>query len=326
VYDFTPDDRFLQAFELTFDLSVVAFFAPLSIGACTYLLPLDGVKYLNIIQALEEHAITVILMVPSVLNYLQNNFDEIYLPKLRYSMFCGEALLHSMMEKWSKCIPNAQIDNLYGPTEATVFCFRYRWELERSAEESVNGIVPIGQPMPDIVAFITDENRKTVPEGEKGELCLYGNQLTYGYFNDPQKTHQSFFILPEVDTDVACYATGDECYINEKGDYIFCNRLDEQVKIDGYRVEVGEIEHFVRVFDPSAQAAVVAVANAAGALELHLFIVLDKLNTESLKNHLKDRLPAYMQPKMIHVLQQLPLNDNGKTDRKALKSLALQHS
>jgi non-ribosomal peptide synthetase component F len=126
-YAFSPEDRFLQMFEMTFDLSVVSIFAPWSCGGCCYVIPDEGIAYLNIIKVLMEEEITVAVMVPSILGYLQRHFDEISLPSMRLNLFCGEALTHDMVVKWSACIPNSRIENVYGPTEATIWFTSYVW-------------------------------------------------------------------------------------------------------------------------------------------------------------------------------------------------------
>ena len=120
-YDINEKDRCLQMFELTFDLSVMSYLIPLLKGACVYTIPKDEIKYSYIFELMDEKELTVALMVPSILNYLRPYFDEIDCPKMRYSLFCGEALHNDIVEEWSECVPNARIDNVYGPTEKYYF-------------------------------------------------------------------------------------------------------------------------------------------------------------------------------------------------------------
>ncbi|CAN5293389.1 amino acid adenylation domain-containing protein [soil metagenome] len=320
-YDYRKEDRFLQMFELTFDLSVVSLFAPLCVGACCYVLPEKGIGYLNIVSLLQEHELTVALMVPSALAYLERFFDEIELPALRHSQFCGEALPQALVEGWSRCVPNARIQNVYGPTEATIYCLIYEWELEAARAEAVSGVVAIGQPMPRVEAFVVGEQSARLPDGETGELCLRGDQVTDHYWRDADKTAAAF-----IDVDAAsggkAYRTGDICFVNEHGNFVYCGRADFQVKIDGHRVELGEIEHHAREFAGRAQAAVILVAAESGTSSLHLFIEGYEDMDGALARHLQRKLPDYMQPRVIACVDSMPLNLNGKIDRKALGEIA----
>ncbi|MBA3562404.1 MAG: amino acid adenylation domain-containing protein [Gammaproteobacteria bacterium] len=319
--DYRKEDRFLQMFELTFDLSVVSLFAPLCIGACCYVLPEKGIAWMNIVTLLQEHELTVALMVPSALAYLERFFDEIELPALRHSQFCGEALPQGLVEGWSKCVPNARIQNVYGPTEATIYCLVYDWEAESARAEAVNGIVAIGRPMPDVSAYVVDEGNVPVAQGEMGELCLQGPQVTDHYWRDPEKTAAAFVDIEGV-TGGKAYRTGDICFVNAANKFIYCGRADFQVKIDGHRVELGEIEHHAREFAGRAQAAVIAVPNKEGTSGLHLFIEDYEDVGDALAEYLQRKLPAYMQPRVIQSIDHMPLNLNGKIDRQALAEIA----
>ena len=240
-YDFNRNDRFLQMFELTFDLSVFSFLVPLSVGASFYPLPQKEMAYLEVADILETGEISVALMVPSVINYLKSYFGEINLPKMRYSLFCGEALYHETLTGWARCVPHAKIENLYGPTEATIFCLRYEWQRGESPHPQAKGIVPIGRPMEGMDAFKINENSLD----EEGELCLSGEQVTLGYWNNPSKTAEVF---GTTKNGKKFYRTGDLCKIDEAGNFLYLGRIDNQVKIDGHRVELEEIEFHTRVF------------------------------------------------------------------------------
>src|SRR5215471_11848672 len=213
-YDFNRNDRFLQMFELTFDLSVFSLLAPLSVGASFYPLPQKGMAYLEVADILETREISVALMVPSVINYLKPYFEEITLPRIRYSLFCGEALYHETLSAWARCVPNARIENLYGPTEATIFCLRYEWQRGEPAHKQAKGIVPIGKPMEGMSAFIAKEDSSL----EEGELCLSGEQVTLGYWNDPSKTAASFGTNQNGHR---FYRTGDLCKVDQAGNFLY---------------------------------------------------------------------------------------------------------
>ena len=320
-YNFSESDRFLQMFELTFDLSVMSTFVPWIVGACCYVVPERGISYLNIIDLLDKHRITVALMVPSALAYMQRFFDEISFPDMRISLFCGEALDHDLVAAWSKTIPNARIENVYGPTEATVFCTRYPWIEGESREQSVNGIVPIGVAMPNLRTYVVDNSDNLCDSGEKGELCLAGDQVMDRYWRDQEKTKDAF--VPDATDSVPerAYRTGDIVFINQYGNIIYSGRLDSQVKIDGHRIELAEIEHFARKFIRHSMVAAIVSNDETGRPVIDLYIQNGDYAIEDLKAFLASELPTYMQPRNICLLDKMPLNLNGKIDRKQFISV-----
>lgn len=301
---FSSHDRFLQMFEFTFDLSVFSTFFPLCFGASTHLLPNDGIAAFNIIQVLEEQSITIALMVPSVLNYLKPYFEEIHLPHLRYNLFCGEPLKWNILKEWKECIPNAYIENVYGPTEATIFVSYYPIS-EKTEQECWNDIVPIGKALPHTHLYLLED-----------ELIISGKQVTSGYWNNPIKTQETFF---EKDG-VYHYKTGDICKLNENQDFLYIERKDFQVKIDGYRVELSEIEKVAYEWLQEESVAI-AVLNPQNTFSLHFF-VKKGTNTLALQNHFEKYLPPYMLPKYIHEIESFPINLSGKLDRKQLMEIA----
>jgi D-alanine--poly(phosphoribitol) ligase subunit 1 len=316
-YDFNRNDRFLQMFELTFDLSVFSFLVPLSVGASFYPIPRQGITHLEVADTLQTREITVALMVPSVINYLRPYFGEINLPQLRYSLFCGEALYHDTLSSWSQCIPFAKIENLYGPTEATIFCLRYEWERGELPHPQGKGVVPIGRPMEGMDAFKLNR----ISLDEEGELCLSGEQVTLGYWNNPSKTAEVF---GTTTIGKKFYRTGDLCKIDQADNFLYLGRIDNQIKIDGHRVELEEIEFHARVFCGDKQVIAVVNTSEAGAHFILLFIESEEDLRKGLRDHLKKRLPDYMMPKEIITVSFFPLNTNGKIDRKALVNEYLQ--
>jgi len=297
----------------------MSYLIPLTIGACVYTVPSGEIKFTAAYSILEDHEITVALMVPSILSFLQKYYDEIRLEKMKYSLFCGEALYYDLTKGWAECVPNALIQNVYGPTEATIFCLTYNWN-RASVNKNINGIVCIGKPMNNISAIIVDSDFKPVAAGVHGELCLSGNQLTAGYINNPEKNREAFFKLAVDGDEQIFYRTGDICYVDEEGDFMFIGRLDNQVKIQGFRVELSEIEHHAREFMKSTNAVALTSQNSGGNTLIHLFVE-NYYNPEELTAFLKTKLPPYMIPNEIRSLQKFPLNMNGKTDRNALKAL-----
>jgi acyl-CoA synthetase (AMP-forming)/AMP-acid ligase II len=257
-------------------------------------------------------------MVPSVINYLKPYFGEMNLPKMRYSLFCGEALYHETLSSWAQCIPYAKIENLYGPTEATIFCLRYAWQRGEPPHPQGKGIVPIGSPIEGMGAFISNDNSVD----KAGELCLHGAQVTFGYWNNPAKTAEAFGTM---NNEKQFYRTGDLCKIDQAGNFLYLGRIDNQVKIDGHRVELEEIEFHTRQFCGDKQVMAAVNTSEEGFHSILLFIESEKELNKGLEEYLKKYLPDYMIPKEIIIARLFPLNSNGKVDRKALINKHLQN-
>jgi D-alanine--poly(phosphoribitol) ligase subunit 1 len=306
-YDFQPEDRFLQTYELTFDVSVFSVFMPLLAGACCYILPDEGIRPVKIVECLQKYKITVLSMVPGVLKYLDSYLDEIKLPDLRYSFFSGDALYHHLAVRWSHCMPNGKVHNFYGPTETTIVCTSYVFEEKRSGMESVNGIVPVGKPFEGMEFIITDEKHKKT---EKGELCFTGTQVIPAYLNNANE--EKFFMHDSK----RYYSTGDIVSLNEHGNLVFHGRSDSQVKINGYRVELMEVEKALR--NVSGLNCLILCVEEAGINRLYAFLETGSTDEQLLKQKLADSLPYYMIPHRLISVERFPLNTNGKTDRKAL--------
>jgi len=259
-YQIDANDRFLQMFDLTFDLSLMSYCVPLMIGACAYTVPSDGIKYTHIYRLLEEQDITCALMVPSILAHIRPFFSEISLPQMRYSLFCGEALYDDLVSEWSRCIPNALVQNVYGPTEATVTATWTLLDPDRP--------VTIGVPLPTYSVVILDpDTSRALPPGQMGEIGIAGIGLARGYLNRPDLTERAFigdFLGIPGNPGGWIYRTGDLGQINAGGEIEHHGRIDTQVKIRGYRVELAEIESVLLAVPGIAQAAVEAYRPGAG--------------------------------------------------------------
>lgn len=313
-WELDENDRMLQMFQLTFDVSVVSFLYPLTIGACVYTVPPGGLKYLNVIDTVERGKVTFAAVAPSVLRLLRRYFDEISLPHLRYLALTAEAADAGLIDDFRKCIPNARIVNLYGPTEATIYCTSYT--VPETGCKHHNGMISIGRPLSGITAATADGDGVILPEGETGELWISGPQVMQGYWNDAAKTEKCFAHTPDGRL---FYRTGDLCFIDSDGDIIYCGRMDNQVKIQGFRIELSEIEYRARLFSGNkCDTAAVVIDGAEGESELHLAVTGVTGNIYGLDNYLRRHLPYYMIPKQIHVLTEFPQNTNNKTDRKEI--------
>ncbi|MBN1414806.1 MAG: amino acid adenylation domain-containing protein [Bacteroidales bacterium] len=320
-YMWNEDDRFLQMFDFTFDVSVQCYTVPLLFGACICTVPHEGIKYLSVYKVFERHSPTVAIMVPSVLIFLRPYLKKIHLPDLRYTLFTGESVPVSIVEAWSRCCPNAVIDDCYGPTEATIYCLSYRWCRHNGKIKSYNGIVSIGKPFMGVTALVADDKNKPVPAGVKGELLIAGDQVTKGYLNDEEKNLSAFVTVTLKDKKQLFYRTGDLVFVDEQGDYMYCGRTDYQVQVHGFRVELGEIEYRAKHFMQTGNCVALARPNKSGNMEIFLFAEGNRERIPELMAYLQSALPYYMQPVKIIPVDAMPLNEHGKTDRKALIAL-----
>lgn len=319
-FDINEEDKCLQMFELTFDLSVMSYLAPMLRGASIYTIPKDKIKYSYIFELMDDYQLTVALMVPSMLHFLRPYFDEIDLPAMKYSLFCGEALSLDITEEWSERLPNARITNVYGPTEDTIFCTFY--DFERGiTNKAHNGILCIGKAMMGNSNIIIDDNNQILSHGNTGQLCLGGVQLTPGYWKNEEKNKETFFDIEYKGKMERFYKTGDLCLADADGDILYLGRIDFQTKIQGFRVELSEIEFHVKAFLDKLNAVAIALTDPIGNTELGLVIESGEFSTEGLQEYMKEKMPSYMIPKRIAFIGTFPLNVNGKTDRKKLAEL-----
>lgn len=320
-YTLNEEDKFLQMFDFTFDISVLCYVLPLCVGASVHTIPLDSIKFFAIYQMLEKQNITVAVMVPSVISFLRPYFPKINLPHLKYSFLSGEALYNEVVAEWSKCVPNAIIQNYYGPTEATIECLYFTWNELTQAEKTYNGIISIGKTFGDSKAVILADDGTIITDREKGELCISGNQVTTGYLKLPEKNKTAFISLNYEGKDAQFYRTGDLVYRDNDGDYMYCGRIDNQVQVQGYRVELGELEHHAKTIAGNIQAAAIAKEKGAGNTQLFLFLENCKVNHAIISKHLQQVLPHYMQPAKIIMLDTFPLTTSGKINRNQLFEL-----
>jgi amino acid adenylation domain-containing protein len=326
-YGIRPDDRFSQTFDQTFDLSVFDLFMAWSNGACVY--AMSPVDLLAPTKFINRNGITVWFSVPSVPAQMlrRNTLTPGSMPTLRWSLFCGEPLARRSAEAWQAAAPASTLENLYGPTELTIACLVHRWDPERSPALCRNEVVPIGRPYEGLMAMVVDETMRPVPDGETGELCVAGPQCTPGYWRASELTAERFVSLPVTRHESRrFYRTGDLVARLADGDYVFLGRGDQQIKVLGHRVELGEIEAVLRA-DPSVEHAVAfglpvgsTVADAVVA-----FVSGNDPDTDALMARARSALPPYIVPRHIYTLSEMPLNANGKVDRRAVRErLALE--
>ncbi len=319
-YQFSPDDRFLMMFEPTFDASMMSFLVALSSGASFFVTPRKGLINYNVIREMEENQITVANVVPSFLSYLQPWFSEIHLPHLRYFLSGGERFPEKLAREWqTNCCPQAIVENVYGPTEATIFCHTYRMGPTPLSPNDQSPSLPIGRPMLGVSAIILDNADGIQEMGQPGEIGLYGPQVTPGYWNDPEKTNQAFSHIMLNNREERVYRTGDMGRLNPDGLFEFLGRKDQQVKVDGFRVELGEIEHHAQALSGAKQAVAFSLGDQTQPGGLFLVLEDSKLSAEQLMIELRKAIPVYMIPDEIKMVDSFPVNANGKTDLMLMK-------
>src|SRR5436190_7255859 len=250
-YGIESSDRLSQTFDLTFDLSAHDLFVTWGSGAClcvpTQKQMIKPGAFIN------KARLTAWFSVPSTAIFMRKlgELKPGLYPHLRLSLFCGEALPVDVVSEWSTAAPNSVVENIYGPTELTIGCTAYRWNSQTSPAECEQGIVPIGEPFEDMDALIVDEDLREVATGCEGEFLMTGPQLSHGYWCDEEKTRRAFVSVAGRTGNY--YRTGDR--VRRRGPdkpLIYLGRLDNQIKLLGHRVELGEVEATVREISGAA--------------------------------------------------------------------------
>jgi amino acid adenylation domain-containing protein len=323
-YRLGPDDRLSQTSDQSFDLSVFDLFMAWEAGASAHVL--SSIDLVAPTAFVNRQELTAWFSVPSI-PALMRKMDLLRpnsLPTLRLSLFCGEPLPRETAEAWQATAPGSVVENLYGPTELTIACFAYRWDPRRSPAECVNDLVPIGRPYPGLGAVVMGEDDAAARNGEPGELLVCGPQTVPGYWHAPEKTAERFPRLPSLtaaaDPQTTFYATGDRVIRDANGCYAFLGRTDDQIKTrGGYRVEPGEIESALRGFDGVVEAVAVGWPVEGGIVQgIVAFVSGNELSANAILASAQEQLPKYLIPGQVVIVDQMPLNANGKIDRKAL--------
>jgi amino acid adenylation domain-containing protein len=321
-YRFAPGDRLSHSFALTFDLSVFDLFCAWGSGA-TLVVPTADQARLPV-RYVSQRGLTSWFSVPSAISVADQmrTLKPDSMPALRWSLFCGEALGYRQAAAWRSAAPAGVIENLYGPTELTVSCSAFRLPSDPADwPVTETGTVPLGDPHDGLEFLLLDHDGRPA---EEGELCVRGKQRFDGYI-DPSDNAGRFVhsdgTMASVITPDVWYRTGDLVRRNAAGELVFLSRLDDQLKINGYRAEPGEIEAQLRRYPGIAEAVVVPCPGPA-ATELYAFYVGTEAAESALSAFLTERLPPYLVPRRYRRLRSLPRTANGKIDRKGLRAEA----
>lgn len=314
------EQTFLNQAPFSFDLSVMDLYPSLCSGGTLFAVTKEMVANPKVLfESLSQSDIEVWTSTPSFaqLCLMEPNFRQELLPNLRTFLFCGEILPVNLVNQLQERFPNARIFNLYGPTEATVAITKL--EITKEIVDS-HTVLPIGHCKQDTELLVVDENGEPVAEGEKGELIILGPSVSKGYLGSPALTEKSFGIM----NNKQAYRTGDAGY-KKDGLYFYLGRLDFQVKVHGYRMELEEIEYSIAQSNYVKSCIVEPVYREEKVDYLTAYIVTNEHSfekeyqlTAALRKELSNLLPAYMIPRKFTYLDQLPMTANGKVDRKLL--------
>ena len=317
-YALTEADAVLQKTPFSFDVSVWEFFWPLMVGARLVVAqPGDHRDPGKLVELIRRHRVTTLHFVPSMLQAFLAHDGIEACDSLRHIVCSGEALPAEVQGGALRRLPWAQLHNLYGPTEAAIDVTHWTCRDEGRTQ------VPIGQPISATVTRVLDADLAPVPAGVTGELYLGGVGLARGYLARAGLTAERFVADPLGTQGERLYRTGDLVRWRCDGQLDYLGRLDHQLKIRGFRIEPGEVEAQLLALPGVAEAAVLGEPTSAGA-RLVAFVAPQGLDAAALRERLGRALPPHMVPSAIVVLERLPLNANGKLDRKALPASQAQ--
>ncbi|HEX3620014.1 MAG TPA: D-alanine--poly(phosphoribitol) ligase subunit DltA [Candidatus Udaeobacter sp.] len=315
---------FLNQAPFSFDLSVMDLYCSLATGGTLFSISRDLIANpKELYRALTSSGVTTWVSTPSFAQMclVEDKFSAAMLPRVRRFLFCGETLPPQTAAQLLKRFPVAEVWNMYGPTEATVATTSIRIDaaiLER------NSPLPVGRAMPGSEIFIVNGKRELLPANQRGEIIIAGPNVSPGYLARPELTAEAFFQYRGQ----RAYRTGDLGRFHD--DLLFFEgRMDEQIKLSGYRIELGDVEANFRALAVVRDAVVIPVIKDGTAQSLTAFVVLSTRDDAShfnlshrLRNQLSERLPSYMLPRKFVFLDAFPMTGNGKIDRASLaKSL-----
>ena len=307
------------------DLGNTVIFPALATGGCLHVISQERAESQAMLSDyLSREKIDVLKIVPSHLAALQSGRNpEQVMPASRL-ILGGESSRLDWIERLRALSPECEIYNHYGPTETTVGVLTYHVGTQLPSTRS--GTLPLGRPLPNSRIHLLDVEGRPVPRGDKGELCIGGCGVARGYLNRHDLTAEKFVADPfSPDPRARLYRTGDLARCLPDGNIEFCGRIDHQVKLHGYRVELGEIEEALREHGGVQDAVVLLREDESGDKQVVAYVTSRQtLTPATLREHLKARLPQYMVPSAFVLMERLPLTSNGKIDRQGLAAFSFE--
>ena len=314
---------YINQAPFSFDLSVMDLYTSLYTGGTLWCLEKKvQLNYNLLIESLKKSKVNVWVSTPSFANLCLalDDFNGENIPNIKLFLFCGETLPNRTAQMLLERFPNAKVINTYGPTESTVAMTEIN--VTPKVLDKYNPL-PVGKPKNGTHVFIMDEKGNELPEGEKGEIVIVGDTVSVGYFNRSDITKKSFGTKTVNGTSYRLYRTGDEGYFKD-GQLFYCGRIDLQIKLHGYRIELEDIENNLMKLKGVKNAVVIPVKKD-GIIESLTAFVIPGFKVESslksmvaLKKELAEFLPLYMIPKKIIFKDEIPMTNNGKVNRKKL--------
>lgn len=314
IFSLSFDDRVFQGFSIAFDASLEELWLAFYSGAALIFASDEVVKSGELLSRyLNKKNVTVWSTVPTLLSMVDEDIHS-----LRLLIVGGEVCPDALIEKWHKS--SRRIVNTYGPTEATV--------VATYADIIPGHKITIGKPLINYRTYVLDEHMQLQPIGVAGEICIGGQSLAKGYINRDDSTQLKFVTIDSVfhvvNEQERLYKTGDLGRFDENGNIEFIGRIDSQIKLRGYRIELTEIELQILKY-PNVKNVVVNVKESIdGIQQLVAYVLIEAQHTfkpEEIKNLIRLSLPSYMVPSVIISLQEFPMTTSGKIDKKALLSI-----
>ena len=302
--------RFLQAASIAFDAATLELWGPLLNGGCTVLYPDKLMDLQRLNQLINDQKINSLWLTAGLFD--QWSEHVVPSPTLRWVLAGGDVINPAAVSRVQQALPQATLINGYGPTENTTFSCCY------TIVDNLNGPAPIGQAVNGTELYVLSAEQTLLPTGVVGELAVGGDGLALGYHNRAELTEQAFIQHPfNNDPAARLYRTGDLVRYLPGGNLAFIGRTDAQIKIRGFRVEPGEIEHQLLACE-GITSALVLVGGDRQDDHLLAYVIGDSESLADIKFSLQSHLPDYMQPTKIIFIDQWPLTSNGKVDKKAL--------
>ena len=311
-FKITPQDRVAQTVQFSFDPSLIEIFLALTQGACLVLAPVGHQEPTVFGQFIVEQKINALALVPSSLRNLLQGLERYASTGLRIACCGGEILPPKLAGEFIRKT-GARLLNVYGPTETAILASAFECNSETDALP-----LPIGRPISDTRIYIVDNQLKLLPIGVTGEIVIGGDAVARGYLYQDALTRERF--LPDPYTlapNSRFYKTGDIGYIGTDSQLYFVGRIDNQVKISGYRIELGEIENLLTAH-PKVGVAAVKVIENNHQKSIYAYVEQQATTSEALSTELskllRNKLPDYMQPRAIIIVDTVPIKLNGKID------------
>ncbi|MCQ2485166.1 MAG: AMP-binding protein [Clostridia bacterium] len=318
VFDFVSDDIIGNQTPFFFDASAKDIYLMIKTGASIEIIPTEKFAMPTVlIEYLNEKKITFISWVPTALAIVAQlkTFTYVVPETLKKVFFVGEVMPMKYLNKWREVLPDLQYVNLYGQSELAGICCYY--EVKDKFEDSA--VLPMGKAMPNCKIYLVDNGEIVTETGKIGEMYIVSDTLAIEYYNDAERTAESFLVKDFGEGKVRCFKTGDLAYLDENGNFIFASRSDFQIKHMGHRIELGEIEAVAGALEEIQRCCclynskikkIVLFAELANGCEC---------TGREIQGVLRTKLSSYMVPNKVVITEKLPLNANSKIDRQKLK-------